>query len=89
MSHYSTPTENAAIGRVDREWELMRKKAARIRARRLRGQLSQAELAEARKMFVGIYAKLLRDTLGSGDGEYLSNNKRAIHDAVRVVSCKY
>lgn len=63
MSHYSNPTANAAIGRVDRELEFMRRKAARIRERRLRGQLTHAELAEARKMFVGIYARLLRDAL--------------------------
>ena len=63
MSYYSNPTANTAIGRVDREWEYMRKKAGYIRARRLRGQLSQAELATARKQFVGIYARLLRDAL--------------------------
>lgn len=63
MSHYSNPTANAAIGRVEREFEFMRKKAERIRKRRLRGQLSQAELAEARKMFVGIYSRLLRYAL--------------------------
>lgn len=63
MSYYSNPTANAAIGRVDREWEFMRKKAEHIRARRLRGQLTHAELAAARKQFVGIYAKLLRDAL--------------------------
>ena len=63
MSHYSNPTANAAIGRVDRELEFMRKKAARIRTRRLRGQLSRAELAEARKQFVGIYSRLLHDAL--------------------------
>lgn len=63
MSHYSNPTESAAIGRVDREWEFMRKKASRIRVRRLRGQLTQTELTEARKLFGGIYARLLRDAL--------------------------
>jgi len=54
MSYYSNPTANTAIGRVDREWEYMRTKAAHIRARCLRGQLSQAELTEARKQFAGI-----------------------------------
>lgn len=63
MSHYSNPTANTAIGRVDRELEYMRKKAAHIRARRLRGQLSQSELTAARKQFIGIYANLLRDAL--------------------------
>jgi len=63
MSYYSNPTENAAIGRVDREWESMRRKAERIRARRLRGQLTRSELTEARRLFVGIYARLLRDAL--------------------------
>ena len=63
MSYYSNPTENAAISRIDREWESMRRKAERIRARRLRGQLTRSDLTEARRLFVGIYARLLRDAL--------------------------
>lgn len=63
MSHYSNPTENAAIGAVDREIRTMRKRADQIRRRYQQGQLTPEELAAARKQFVGIYSRLLREAL--------------------------
>jgi len=63
MSHYSNPTANAAIGAVDREIKQMRKRAEQIKCRRKNGQLTNEELVLARKQFVGIYARFLREAL--------------------------
>lgn len=63
MSHYSNPTENAAIGAVDREIRRMQKRADEIRLRRLQGLLTPEELALARRQFVGIYSRFLREAL--------------------------
>ena len=63
MSHYSNPTANAAIGAVDRELRMMRKRAAQIKSRHRQGKLTSEELAAARKQFIGIYARLLREAL--------------------------
>lgn len=63
MSHYSNPTANAAIGAVDREIRMMRKYADQIKRRHKNGQLTTEELVLARKRFVGIYARFLREAL--------------------------
>lgn len=63
MSHYSNPTANAAIGAVDREIRMMRKRADQIKRCRQQGLLTPEELATARKQFIGIYARLLREAL--------------------------
>lgn len=63
MSHYSNPTENAAVGAVDRELRMMRKRAEQIKRRRKNGLLTNDELASARKQFIGIYARFLREAL--------------------------
>lgn len=63
MSHYSNPTANAAIGTVDREIRMMRKRADQIKRRRQQGLLTPEELAQARKDYVGIYARFLREAL--------------------------
>lgn len=63
MSYYSNPTANAAIGAVDREIRMMRKYADQIKRRRKNGQLTTEELMLARKRFVGIYARFLREAL--------------------------
>lgn len=63
MSHYSNPTANAAIGNVDREIRMMRKRAEQIKQRRKNGQLTVEELAKAHRQFVGIYARFLREAL--------------------------
>lgn len=63
MSHYSNPTANAAIGTVDREIRMMRKRAEQIKRRRQQGLLTPEELARARKQFIGIYARFLREAL--------------------------
>lgn len=69
MSHYySDPTANAAIGAVDKEIHRMRRKAARIRALRQRGQLSLEEEAAVRRQFVGIYRRLLDEALDCDPG---------------------
>ena len=63
MSHYSNPTENAAVGTVDRELKRLQKLAKRIRQRNRMGLLTAEELADARKQFVGIYSRFLREAL--------------------------
>ena len=63
MSHYSNPTENAAVGTVDRELKRLQKLAKRIRQRNRMGMLTAEELADARKQFVGIYRRFLREAL--------------------------
>lgn len=63
MSHYANPTAAAAIGAVDRELRMMRKRADQIKRRRQQGLLTPEELAMARKQFVGIYARFLREAL--------------------------
>lgn len=63
MSHYSNPTANAAIGSVDREIKMMRKRAEQLKRRRRMGLLTPEEVALARKQFVGIYRRFLREAL--------------------------
>ena len=63
MSHYANPTANAAIGAVDRELRMMRKRADQIKLRHKQGLLTPEELAQARKQFIGIYARFLREAL--------------------------
>lgn len=63
MSHYSNPTANAAIGSVDREIKMMRKRADQLKRRRQMGRLTPEEEALARKQFVGIYRRFLREAL--------------------------
>ena len=63
MSHYSNPTENAAIGSVEKELRSMQKWASRIRERRRNNTLTPEELARARKAFVGIYRRFLLEAL--------------------------
>ena len=63
MGHYSNPTENTAIGSVDREIKMMRKWAADIKYRRRKNLLTPAEVAKARRAFVGIYRRLLLEAL--------------------------
>ena len=63
MSYYSNPTENAAIGAVDREIRMMRKRAEQIRIRRRKGLLTAEEVALARKQFTGIYRRFLLEAL--------------------------
>lgn len=63
MSHYSNPTADAAIGAVDRELRMMRKRAEQIKWRHKQGLLTPEELAKASKDYVGIYARFLREAL--------------------------
>lgn len=64
MSYYSNPTENAAVGAVDREIRQMRKWARQIEKRRKEGVLTPQEVAQARRAFRGIHKHLLREALG-------------------------
>ena len=63
MNHFSNPTANAAIGSVDREIKIMRKRAEQIKRRRQNRLLTPQELAQAQKQFVGIYRRFLREAL--------------------------
>lgn len=60
MSYFSNPTANAAIGSVDRELKLMRKRALQLKKRRKFGLASPEEIAAARRQFTGIFRPLLR-----------------------------
>lgn len=63
MGHYSNPTENAAIGAVDKELRRMQKWAEQIRQRRRSNTLTAQELTRANKAFVGIYRRFLLEAL--------------------------
>ncbi len=63
MSYYSNPTENAAVGTVDRELKRLQKLARQIRRRNRQGLLTEQELAAARRQFVGIYRRFLVEAL--------------------------
>ena len=63
MSYYSNPTENAAVGTVDRELKRLQKLAKQIRQRNRKGLLAPAEIAHARRQFAGIYSRFLREAL--------------------------
>lgn len=63
MRNYSSPTESAAIGAVDKELARMRKKAEEIKRLRQNGTLTRAQLIEARKNFKGIYRSILDEAL--------------------------
>ena len=63
MRHFSDPTANSAIGSIDRQIRLMRRRAGQIRQRRKKGLLTSQELAQARKEFTGIYRRILLEAL--------------------------
>lgn len=63
MNHYSNPTESAAIGAVDRELKAMQKRANQLKLRKEKGLLTPADLALAKKQFIGIYRRLLLEAL--------------------------
>lgn len=63
MSYYSNPTENSAIGAVDREIKIMRKRAQQIRNLRKKGLLTHEQEICARREFTGIYRRLLLEAL--------------------------
>jgi len=63
MGHYSNPTENAAIGAVDKELRRMQKWSEQIRRRHRNNTLTPQELARANKAFVGIYRRFLLEAL--------------------------
>lgn len=63
MSYYRNPTESAAIGAVDREIRVLRKRAAQLRKLRKQGKLTQQELDRARLQFTGVYRRFLLEAL--------------------------
>ncbi len=63
MSHYSNPTENAALGSISKQWGALKKVAGRIRRHRLAGTLTYRELCTACQQFRGIYSILLIQAL--------------------------
>lgn len=63
MRYYSNPTENAAIGAVDREIKVMKKRTQHIRYLRKKGFLTPAHEICARREFTGIYRRLLLEAL--------------------------
>lgn len=67
--HYFNPTENAAIGAVDKELRRMQKWAEQIRRRRSSNTLTAQELARANKAFVGIYRRFLLEALADDKKE--------------------
>lgn len=63
MRHFSNPTENTAIGAVDKELRAMKKRAERLGLLCLMGRLTPRMEAEARREFVGIYRPMLEKYL--------------------------
>lgn len=61
MSHFSDPTANAAIGSVDREIKMTRRRAEQLKRRHQKKPLTPQELALAQKQFVGIHRRFLRE----------------------------
>lgn len=63
MSHYSNPTESAAIGAVDRELKKMRNRAKQIKLLLQKNLMTDEEFAKAAREFTGIYRSVLREVL--------------------------
>ncbi len=82
MHYYSNPTENAALGSVNRDWSRLKKLANRIRRRRLEGRLTQRELDAARKQFVGIYRILLVKAMTEDSEEQASRSSERCSGSV-------
>ncbi len=64
MRNFSNPTENSAIGTVDREIRRMEDLAESLRRKRERGSLTPADIALAHRSFRGIHRKFLAVALG-------------------------
>lgn len=60
---YRDPTANQAIGSVDKEISRMRRKAQKLKELRRSGRLTPELEAQARREFVGIYRRILREAL--------------------------
>ncbi len=63
MRDFANPTENMAIGTVEKELKQMKKNARRLRALHRAGMLTKEMEAEARKRFTGIYRRFLVEAL--------------------------
>ena len=60
---YRNPTENQAIGAVDKEIRRMQQKAQTLKRLRRCGRLTPEMEVQARREFVGIYRRFLREAL--------------------------
>lgn len=64
MANYrNDPTANAAIGAIDRELRQKAAESAKLRERKLRGELTREEEREARRRFTGIFRHLIEEAL--------------------------
>lgn len=64
MANYrNDPTANAAIGAIDRELRRKAAEAAKLREKKLRGELTREEEREARRRFTGIFRRLIEQAL--------------------------
>ena len=64
MANYrNDPTANAAIGAIDRELRQKAEEAAKLREKKLRGELTREEEREARRRFTGIFRHLIEEAL--------------------------
>ena len=59
MGAYKNKTMNNAFGNVNREWKYMVRLAIRIRE----GQYTERKIQEYKKLFIGIYKRLLDDPI--------------------------
>ena len=63
MSYYANPTENTAVGAVDKELRRMQKLAKRLRRLRDTGRFTTDMEQAAWKLFTGIYRRFLVEAL--------------------------
>ncbi len=68
MSSYSDPTAAAALGKINREFSRLEKKAKALRRLYDEGRISLDELEKAQTQFRGIYRHVLKHALAD-DGE--------------------
>ncbi|MBE6946565.1 MAG: hypothetical protein E7459_10860 [Ruminococcaceae bacterium] len=63
MRYYANPTENTAVGAVDKELRRMQKLAKRLRRLRDTGRFTTDMEQAAWKLFTGIYRRFLVEAL--------------------------
>lgn len=63
MGYYSDPTASKALGKINREFSRLEKKANRLCKLRDEGKLSPKALERAQVQFKGIYRHVLNNVL--------------------------
>ncbi len=63
MGYYSNPTEQIALGNINREFSKLEKKAKRLRDRYKNGEISEVTLEKAHSEFTGLYRHVLTNAL--------------------------